>query len=567
MLITAIFSLSLYSEFEQQGVANMNIANTNKVFVLNSEPSFAFAAPMSVSLMQAPPSVLVGLNVTAVELNAMIANAAAGTIFVLQNGVHNFDAPLVINRSDITLKGESQAGTNLHFSFAAGTEADAIQVNGGVKTLQTSVTANIAVGQTSIKVADAHGLVAGGAIYISEPNTQAYLTANGWTNVTMADAATHPFREYIAEIDHIVGNTVYLKTGIPYAMDAGVTQVSNINLLHNVNLSDFTVTNNLPTANPYDFVNPLPAYDSLSAVHITGVSGGSISNVSVLNAASIGISLQSSINFTGHNLLVDGAVNKGGDGNGYGLLLSEAFNNHFDGLTLLNGRHGFILSAWSAETGNIVQIDNTNRDVNFHGSPDAGNVITVNHAVLDYKPALDTSGFVDIWPLVSHGGTNHASTNIYSNNQVTFHYAVGSSAADDFRGTIGNDYLNGGAGADIIKAGAGNDYIVGGLGKDVLTGGTGQDTFLLRVGDNLDRITDFVFGPQGDALIFANNPAVHAMADLTITQSGTDVSIRYGLNATVLLSNHTLADVQAANFQFDSAGTQTLAAWNGDYIL
>jgi Ca2+-binding RTX toxin-like protein len=543
MLSALLVSLSLYS----------NVAN-RELFVMRFQ-------------VAAPSSIMTGTNVSAADLNTMIANAAAGTSFVLQNGVHNFAAPIVINRSDITLRGESETGTNLHFSFAAGTEADAIQVNGGAKTLVTSTAAAIAVGQTSITVADAHLLSAGQAIYLSEPNTQSYLTANGWSNVTMADAATHPFREYIAEIDHIVGNTVFLKSGIPYAMDAGVTQVSTIALLHNVNISDFTVTNNLPAANPYDFVNPLPAYDSLSAVHITGVSGGGIANVSVLNAASIGISLTASINFVGHNLLVDGAVNKGGEGNGYGILLSEAFNNNFDGLDLMNSRHAFILSAWNAETGNTVQINTINRDVNFHGSPDAGNVITVNRAVLDYNPALDTSGLGDIWSLVSHGGTNHASTSINTNNQVTFHYAVGAAAADDVRGTTGNDYLNGAAGVDIIKGGRGNDYIVGGLGRDVLTGGAGQDTFLFRVGDNLDRITDFTFGATGDTLLIANNPGVHSMADLTFTQKGADLYVRYGLNSTVILSNHTAADVQAGNFAFDSSGQQTLAAWHGDFIL
>jgi Ca2+-binding RTX toxin-like protein len=514
-----------------------------------------------------PQTIMISTTITAAALNALIASADAGTVFVLENGVHEFDAPLIIARSDIILRGESEIGTQLHFSFATGSEATDIQVVGGAKTYVSTAANAIAAGATAITVANASSLHAGDTIYMYQPNTAEYLAANGWTNVTMADAAGHPFREYIVEIDHIEGNKIFLKSPVPFAMDATETRVFNIDMLHNVQLSDFTVTNNLPAANPFNFVNPLPAYDSLSAIQFTGTSGSSLSHVSVLNAASNGISITSSINFNGHDLLVDGAVNKGGDGNGYGILLSESFNNHFDGLDLYNGRHAFILSAWNAETGNTVQINTTNRDINFHGSPDRGNVITVEHSVLQYDPAQNTSGLNDIWSMVSHGGKNHPYTNIYATNQVQFHYAVGASAADDIRGTSGNDYLNGGGGADKIIGGAGDDFIVGGLKRDILTGGAGHDTFLFKMGDDLDKITDFAFGVGGDTIIFAGNAAVHSIADLKFSQVGTDLYVKYGVNSTVILQNHTLADVNAGNFEFDPNGTQTLTAWSGDFIL
>jgi Ca2+-binding RTX toxin-like protein len=511
--------------------------------------------------------IMISTLITAAVLNALIASADPGTTFILESGIHNFDAPLVVARSDVTLKGESEAGTNLHFSFVAGAEASDIQVIGGVKIYVGTTSAAIKVGQTSITMNDTSSLHAGDSIYVYQPNTAEYLVANGWTNVTMAEAVNKPFREYIVEIEHIEGNKVFLKSGVPFAMDAGLAKVFTIDMLKGVSLSDFTVTNDLPPASAHDFVNPLPAYDSLSAIQITGTLGGSVSDVSILNAASNGISLTSSTNFTGHNILTDGAVNKGGDGNGYGIVVSEAFNNKFDGLDLLNGRHGFIFSAWNAETGNQVQINTTNRDVNFHGSPDAGNLITVDRAVLDYNPALDTSGFNDIWSIVSHGGANHAYTNIYGKNGVEFHYAVGASNVDDIRGTAGDDYLNGKGGADRINGGLGDDFIVGGLKRDVMTGGAGHDTFLLKMGDDLDKITDFTFGVVGDTLIFSGNSAVTSMANLKFTQTGADLTIKYGVNSTVVLLNHTLADVQAANFEFDSTDQTYAAIWDGYFVI
>jgi serralysin len=135
------------------------------------------------------------------------------------------------------------------------------------------------------------------------------------------------------------------------------------------------------------------------------------------------------------------------------------------------------------------------------------------------------------------------------------------------RGTAGNDYLNGKGGADRINGGLGDDFIVGGLKRDVMTGGAGHDTFLLKMGDDLDKITDFTFGAGGDRLIFSGNSAVTSMANLKFTQTGADLYIKYGLNSTVILQNHTMADLQAGNFEFDASGQTYAAAWNGEFIF
>jgi hypothetical protein len=75
---------------------------------------------------------------------------------------------------------------------------------------------------------------------------------------------------------HIDGKQVFLKSPVPFAMDATETRVLEIDMLRNVNLSDFTVTNNLVLANLYNFINCLPAYDSKSAIQYTGTSGSSL---------------------------------------------------------------------------------------------------------------------------------------------------------------------------------------------------------------------------------------------------------------------------------------------------
>lgn len=70
---------------------------------------------------------------------------------------------------------------------------------------------------------------------------------------------------------------------------------------------------------------------------------------------------------------------------------------------------------------------------------------------------------------------------------------------DRLEGEAGDDLLDGGIGHDRLYGGAGNDILFGGNGDDILDGGTdndrlfggiGNDTYLYRLGDGEDEITD-----------------------------------------------------------------------------
>ena len=96
-----------------------------------------------------------------------------------------------------------------------------------------------------------------------------------------------------------------------------------------------------------------------------------------------GIVIGLTIDLVTDNILTQGPQDKGGGGNGYGVLLYE--NNHMQltNLEIMDARHGFITSGWSAETDNIIHMANTNCDSGIIGSPDKGNVITIDNSTLD----------------------------------------------------------------------------------------------------------------------------------------------------------------------------------------
>ncbi|MDA8254092.1 MAG: hypothetical protein M0Z99_00375 [Betaproteobacteria bacterium] len=68
--------------------------------------------------------------------------------------------------------------------------------------------------------------------------------------------------------------------------------------------------------------------------------------------------------------------------------------------------------------------------------------------------------------------------------------AGGNGADNVLTGNAGDNFISGGGGKDRLDGQAGNDTLEGGQGNDVLIGGTGNDTYLINLGDGLDRIDD-----------------------------------------------------------------------------
>lgn len=121
-------------------------------------------------------------------------------------------------------------------------------------------------------------------------------------------------------------------------------------------------------------------------------------------------------------------------------------------------------------------------------------------------------------------------------------------------GTSGDNVVSGTQLKDTIFGFAGNDTVEGRKGDDELTGGGGQDTFVVRLGDGTDTITDF--GGVGTGVSPA--PSVIAEVDtlkfvgaglsaqnMLLTQDGSDLSISFaGVEDTqVILKDFDLEDL------------------------
>ncbi|MGD1699257.1 FG-GAP-like repeat-containing protein [Dapis sp. BLCC M229] len=89
----------------------------------------------------------------------------------------------------------------------------------------------------------------------------------------------------------------------------------------------------------------------------------------------------------------------------------------------------------------------------------------------------------------------------------------GGEGKDRLFGNKGDDSLFGGAGKDLLVGNKGDDLLDGGAGKDTYLGGKGADTFVLRLDEGVDVISDFDI-KDGDIIQLSGGLSVD---DLTIT--------------------------------------------------
>ncbi|MEM7288834.1 MAG: hypothetical protein AAF412_00470 [Pseudomonadota bacterium] len=532
-----------------EGIATHELVSAN--FTLDGE-----------TLPQYLDTIAIEPGISAAELNGLIEDVPAGTTLILANGIHTFTEKIVLSRDDITITGESETGTLLEFSFPNGSGGSYIETTGGEKTYVDTLNAGAETGSNRIVTDDGHGLTVGDAVYIYQPNTQDYLDENGWGNVSFDDADSRPFREFITTVANVDGGTITLTDPVPYDFDAHETRIFSVELLDGISLSNFTIINDLGETNDFDMVNTQLDFEGAVGINLAGTQEINLSGITILDAPSTAIGLSTSIRANISDIHIDGSHNLGGGGNGYGIELSETFNNSLASLEIYNVRHSLVLSAWNAETGNSIEVLDTNRDINFHGSPDNGNSVFVFSAELEYDSSQDTGGG-SVWSIVSGGGASHAATSIFEDNQVEFVHAVGSGNVDTIFAFEGGAYLNGKGSNDVLVGGVGDDVLVGGRRRDVLTGDDGTDIFIFNMGDDLDRITDFEFGSGGDVFVVMGNPGVSDFDDLTITQDGADTRVRYGSNSTVVLEDIQISEIDPTNFVFDPQAALYNDLWLG----
>lgn len=482
----------------------------------------------------------ISVGASAVDIQSVLDQSAPGATIFFEAGQHVLDQALHVTRGDITLQGAGKHETTFVFQSAE-THGQGIVIDGTRNDWEGTITQDIHEGDTTIVLEGEHNLQAGDFLKVFQDNDQTFLDAGPYDNVVNHElTAENPFRETLVRIESVDGNVIHLEHAIAYDMAGGVSTARQENLLQNIVLDGFSVTYDLDAPDANLFENTLPEFEGAAGIFAKSTFGLEVHDVSVDNALSHGLEIFRSLETHVDQYSADGAFNKGGGGNGYGLTIAETFYGTFENLDLQNVRHGFLFSSWHAEAYNDVQITFTNRDVNYHGSPDHSNTVIVNSSIY----ATDGS---NAWSLVSPGGALHPYTEISENTNL-FGHAEGGFRDDVLQGWDNGAYLDGNGGNDTLTGGLRSDTLIGGEGEDILTGGGGRDIFDMTFGDGRDTITDFQAGAGGDRVVLRDYHMLNALADLHLEQVGEDVFLQLNNTDSILFQNADVADFTIDNF-------------------
>ncbi|MFW2829142.1 calcium-binding protein [Sphingomonas sp. ID0503] len=499
-----------------------------------------------------------GASIASVQ--ALVDDAPAGAKIILAKGHYYWDEQLEITRGDITLKGAGSGQTIIHSTLPKNSNDGALLVTStAFKERVDTLDATATVDATKITLNSVGDLKVGDMIYIGQDNDDAFLKTSGNTGLKFGAGGQHDInnwlREAIVEVTAISGNTLTISQKLPYTFTADKAVVYKMEMLENVGISGLTFTTDGKKANPNAFINENEAWNGVATVEFDQVRNSTVTDVTVDQARSIPFKFQRTFEVIGDKLTANGAHNKD-SGDGYGLYLSEAFSNTFTHVTMKDVRHGVITSSFSAEHYNKVQVDFTNRDINFHGSADSRNTIILNKQVLEYGNSTEE------WRALSPGLFPIHPKSTLDANSITAKYAVGGSREDKLYAIAAGGYLDGAAGGDQLTGGKGNDTIVGGLSADRLIGGAGTDRFIFNPGDGNDVIGDFKAGKGGD-VIALKGYAIKSFGEMKLTQSGKATIVDLGNAGTITLNNVSKSKLTSANFKFET-GTGAEKTFNFD---
>jgi hypothetical protein len=141
---------------------------------------------------------------------------------------------------------------------------------------------------------------------------------------------------------------------------------------------------------------------------------------------------------------------------------------------------------------------------------------------------------------------------------------LGGDGNDELDGGRGHDGLAGGAGNDDLHGGRGRDFLVGGAGRDELTGGSSNDKFVIRIGSDVDTITDLHSNDRIDLRDFGFASAEDVLD--AFHQRGRDAVLDLGNGDKLIIENQRVSHLNAAQFIVSDAETGVSSA-HSPYVL
>ena len=429
------------------------------------------------SASTAPASVItIAAGSSAATIQAAINSAATGTHIVLQQGTYTFNKTVVLNKDGITLEGQGNVTIIADKSLAG---APALQIGSALfreaETNATHLTEGVNLGATYLHLTSSTGLKVGDVLWIERPNDAALFTEIGDTQWQQ----DKPLRTAMVTVTAVNGNTVLLDRPLPFAFDAATTTVAVAQVVEDVTVRNLTFKGAYGTADPGNFNNINKAEDGGMMVLVNSSVHTVIEHVDIVNSGSNGLVLGRSIDAVVDDVTVTGAQNKGDGGNGYGFWIRDVYDSTFTHLQAVDTRHAVLFASYTSAANNTIEVDFTNRDINFHGGLDHGNTVIVHNSIRTTAEQSYMASVSFFNSGTSYGAPTDANANVIKFENVVATVRADMVAAVDTGAHIstlsGNDSVQGGAGNDWVDMGTGSDLVLASAGEDTINGGQGVD--------------------------------------------------------------------------------------------
>lgn len=294
-------------------------------------------------------------------LNRLIKSVEDGSIIELPKGVLDFYSTLLIERSNITIRGVSQAETVIISHLRTSNRA-AIYLRGSKERRVGNITRQIRYGD-SVLSSNIKSKEALRWIKIREPNDAKFLDdirSLRWRKM-------YPYlRQEITQVSSQHKGILYLENSLTTIFKSSATEVYKLNMVENVHLNSFSISQKIEGKSIQKSIgvysNMFEDY-MVDMIRFEYVAGSSVDDVKVLNAGKHPLVFENVYGCEASNMYIDGAWNKGKKGNGY-VRFARAFSSTMRDSTIKNIRH--LTLQWSSANNTLVNL-NMGVDINLHG--------------------------------------------------------------------------------------------------------------------------------------------------------------------------------------------------------
>jgi len=312
-------------------------------------------------------------------INKLIKNAKDNTTIILPNGIIDLYSPIIITRSNITIKGVSKEKTIIVSHLKTANKA-AIYIKGERLKKVAYLEKNIKYGANIINInKDLQTDLKW--IKIREPNDKEFLNKLN----SMIWRKKYPYlRQEITKVTSTHKKLLFLNNSLSTPFKANYAEIYTLNMIENIHLNSFTIRQEIANHTIQEtvgiYVNLFPNY-MVDMVRFEYASNSSIENVKILDAGSHPLVFENVYGCEASNLYINGSWNKGKKGNGY-VRFSRAFNSRLYNSTLKNIRH--LTIQWSSAN-NVFKNLNMHVDINLHGGySHDNNIKNINFNIPDF---------------------------------------------------------------------------------------------------------------------------------------------------------------------------------------